>query len=92
MLEKFREKVVGATEDPKKAIATAVVVTLAGLATREVLTIGWRMAKGEDPPRDPSRPDVDLRTALGWSTAVGFAVGLARLATRRAMHPGKFSV
>lgn len=92
MLDKLRNKVANLSRDPSKAVTTAVVVTLAGLATREAVEWGWRLAKGEAPPHDPSRPDVDLRTALGWTTAVGVAVGLARLATRRALHPGKFTV
>lgn len=92
MLRKLKSRLTDLTKDPKTAIATGIAVTLAGFATREAVVVGYRLVKGEEPPRDPSRPDVDWRTALGWSTALGVSVGLVRLVTRRVLHPGRFSV
>ncbi len=81
--EQVRERM---NRDPGQTLLTAALVTLVGLATRRAVVSTWRAVNGEDPPRDPSRPDVAWPTALGWTTAVGVTVGLARLLTRRALH------
>ena len=86
MFSRLTDKLNRAAEDPEATLATAAIVTLAGLATRRVVTGTWRAVAGEDPPRDPSRPDVDWPTAITWTTAVGLTVSFARLFTRRAMH------
>lgn len=73
-------------DNPGGSIATAVAVTAVGLFTREAVENVWRLVDGEEPPRNPARSDVDWKTAITWTTAVGVAVGLARLATRRFME------
>lgn len=58
---------------------------LAGLATRTVLTRGWRLATGTNPPANPAAPGTRWREAVPYALASGAAMGLARmLATRKA--------
>lgn len=61
--------------------------TGAMLLTRQLLDRAWRLATGNDPPKNPEHPDVTMAEALAWAAASGVAVGVARmLATRKAAN------
>ncbi len=58
---------------------------LAGMAARKVLTKGWHVVTGDDPPANPQTPGTALREAMGWALLSGAAMGIARMfATRKA--------
>ena len=58
---------------------------LAGLAVRGIAKNGWHLVHKEEPPQNPAAEDVSWRDAILWSMALGMAVGLARMATRKGM-------
>jgi hypothetical protein len=61
---------------------------LAERATRTALIGGWRLARGEDPPRNPERLDVGWGEALAWTAAMGIAMATAGLLARRGAAVG----
>ena len=56
---------------------------LAGLATRQVMTWGWRAVAGGDPPDNPADRRTSWPEALAWAVAAGVGVGVARLVATR---------
>ena len=64
------------------AVTTGVVL-LAEHATRLAVTNGWRLVRGEDPPRNPERLDVTWKDAITWTMATGIAMSAAGLLARR---------
>ncbi len=66
-------------------ILGGISAVLAGIATRKVLTKGWRATTGNNPPANPAAPGTQWREAIPFALASGAALGLARmLATRKA--------
>lgn len=51
---------------------------------RNLIQAGWRTALNRDPPKNPASHEVDWRDALIWGAVSGAAVGMARIASRRA--------
>lgn len=65
-----------------KVVGTAAAIG-AGAAARKMLTAGWTLSTGQQPPANPVDPDVDLWEALSWAVVSGALIGMARmLATR----------
>ncbi len=63
-------------------VAAGAAITAAVLA-RRALTAGWRRARGEEPPVDPSAHDVSLAEAVAWTVAAAATVEVARLLATR---------
>jgi len=56
---------------------------LAARLTAKAVTGGWKKIKRTDPPANPAAPSTGWGEAIGWATASGVAIALARLAARR---------
>ena len=56
---------------------------LAERVARFAITEGWRLVKGEDPPRNPERLEVTWADAIAWTAATGLAMSAAGLLARR---------
>lgn len=69
-------------------LLTTGAAFLAERFARTAITQGWRVALGEDPPRNPERLDVSWSAALGWTAITGVAIALAGLAARRGAAAG----
>ena len=65
-----------------KVTATASALVAARL-TAMAVTGGWKKVKRSDPPANPASPSTTWGEAIGWATASGVAIALARLAARR---------
>ena len=61
---------------------------VASTAVEHALDAGWRAARDDDPPRDPSMPGFSWPVALMWTVASATAVGVAQLAARRGAAGG----
>lgn len=67
-----------------KVLGTGAAVA-AGVLARKLMTAGWKLGTGKEPPANPEDPTVSWQEAVGWAVASGAAVGVARLlATRKA--------
>ena len=69
-------------------VLTTGAVFLAERATRFAVTGGWRLIRGEDPPRNPERLDVSWKDAIAWTLATGVAMSAAGLLARRGAAMG----
>lgn len=63
-------------------IYAALIGTVTTIATQKVLTKGWEIVTGEEPP-EPGDPDTPLHLAITWSIASAVGVGTAQLLTNR---------
>lgn len=59
--------------------AAAVATAIADKGIRSA----WRATTGEEPPANPTNPDVDWREAIVWAVLSGMAIGIARLVAQR---------
>jgi hypothetical protein len=64
-------------------LTSGVAVAVVTLATQKVLDGTWKAATGNPPPSDPSDPDVEWKTAIGWAVVSGVVLGLAQLVASR---------
>ncbi|TWT73783.1 hypothetical protein Pla123a_36770 [Posidoniimonas polymericola] len=82
------ELVTDAEPDPDAA-SESVYVTVAALGgallTRRLLEGYWRRHRGSAPPENPASHQVGWGEALAWGVAVGAAVGLSKVLSRRGM-------
>ena len=69
-------------------LLTTGAAFLAERLARTAITQGWRVARGEDPPRNPERLEVSWSAALGWTAVTGLAIAMAGLAARRGAAAG----
>ncbi len=60
----------------------------AAALTRKALTAAWRGTKHADPPANPANPSTSWGEAIGWATATGVALGVARLVAQRGAAAG----
>jgi hypothetical protein len=67
---------------------TAAAAFLAERVAANVITQGWRLTRGEDPPRNPERLEVTWPEAIGWTAVTGLVVALAGLVARRGAAVG----
>lgn len=62
-----------------------VATIAATIAARKVLSVGWKLVTGNNPPDSPENPDTGTGEALMWVLASGVGIAVARLfATRKA--------
>jgi hypothetical protein len=62
----------------------AMVASLLGaVVARKLLTAGWKLASGKEPPANPEHPTVTWPEAVTWAVVSGAVVGLARLAAQK---------
>lgn len=59
--------------------AAAVATAVADRAIRSA----WKATTGDEPPANPTNPDVEWREAIGWAVLSGAAIGIARLLAQR---------
>ncbi|WP_426564693.1 DUF4235 domain-containing protein [Angustibacter sp. McL0619] len=58
---------------------------LSGIAAKMILTNGWKVATGNEPPANPENPDTSWSEAVSWAVVSGALVGVVRmLAARKA--------
>ncbi len=68
---------------PPESWLLAGAALLGGIAANRALIAAWQKTRGEKPPINPAARDVSWRDAILWAAAVGAAVGVARVVTRR---------
>jgi Protein of unknown function (DUF4235) len=66
-----------------KAVTVGLGV-LAGLVTRRVLEVPWKVLRGSEPPKVFADRRSPLLDAISWAGATGVGVGVARLFAIRA--------
>jgi hypothetical protein len=64
------------------AISSAVAIG-ASLFARKAVTVGWERLAGHEPPVEDDDADVSWTEAIAWAAAIGAAVGVARVVSRR---------
>ena len=72
-----------ALDSPPESLLVTGSAIAAGVMTRKVLKGLWTRVRGSDPPNNPAQPDVTWTEALTWAAAVGAAVGVSRVLSRR---------
>lgn len=70
-------------DKPEDSVAVTAVAIAAGVATRHGLRAAWKRWRGEEPPLNPAAPGVTWSEAVIWAAAVGAAVGVSRVLSRR---------
>ncbi|RKS80490.1 uncharacterized protein DUF4235 [Motilibacter peucedani] len=64
-------------------VLTAGGAVGAAWAARKLVTTGWKLTTGNEPPANPEDPEVEWVEAVGWALLSGAVIGLARLAASR---------
>lgn len=70
-------------ESPPESLVNTAAAIGAGLLTRRCCQTLWKRYRKEDPPVNPIAEGVTWTDALMWAAAVGAAVGMARVLSRR---------
>jgi hypothetical protein len=70
-------------EGVSRAVGTFAAVA-AAMATRKLVTAGWKRFTGKEPPSDPQDPHVGFGEALSWAIVLGVTMETARLVAQRA--------
>lgn len=65
-----------------KLLGTGSAV-LSGIAAKKILTTGWKLATGHEPPANPEHPDTTWGEAIAWAVVSGAVIGVARMLTAR---------
>lgn len=65
------------------ALFSLLASVLVGGLLKQALTLGWKTARGEEPPRTPEQEDTTWTTALLWGICTGVAVGISQVLARR---------
>ena len=71
---------------PKDMVWTLVssgVAIGASMVARKAVAKGWEKAAGHEPPVMDDDVDVSWFEAIAWAAAIGAAVGVARVVSRR---------
>ena len=61
---------------------------LAGIAARNIMQTGWKLARHEDPPDNPAARSVSWTDAILWTVGTGMVVGLTRMLAERGAAAG----
>ncbi|GAB3622984.1 hypothetical protein GCM10027418_10660 [Mariniluteicoccus endophyticus] len=72
----------GPTQGLVWKIYTGVLGAVTTIAAQKIVTKGWELATGEEPP-EPGDPDTPLTAALSWALASAIGVGVVQLMTNR---------
>jgi hypothetical protein len=75
-------------EEHKWLIVSTVAAAAAGFVVRNGIELGWKLARGEDPPKNPASHDVAWADAIAWTVTVGVCMGLGRLLAERGAASG----
>ncbi|WP_181919460.1 DUF4235 domain-containing protein [Alkalilimnicola ehrlichii] len=70
----------------KKPVESAVVAgssMLAVMGVDSLLKAGWRRTRHEEPPLDPSQPDIPWQKALMWVAVSSLAIAVAKFVVAR---------
>jgi Protein of unknown function (DUF4235) len=70
-------------EGVSRVVGTFAAVA-AAMATRKLVTAGWKRLTGKEPPSDPHDPQVGFGEALSWAIVLGVTMETARLVAQRA--------
>ncbi len=65
-----------------KVLGTGAAIG-AGVLAKKVVTAGWKLGTGNEPPVNPEDPEVTWPEAIGWAVLSGAIVGVARLLVTR---------
>ena len=65
-----------------KVLGTGAAIG-AGVLAKKVVTAGWKLGTGNEPPVNPEDPEVSWQEAVGWALVSGAVIGLARLFASR---------
>ena len=89
-MQKLTRRLTKEARSPKiqYLLLTTGAAFLAERLARTAITQGWRIALGEEPPRNPERLDVTWSQALGWTAITGLAIAMAGLIARRGAAVG----
>ena len=63
-------------------IYIGVVGAVTTIVAQRLLTTGWKVVTGDEPPA-PTDPDTPMVKAATWAVASGLGVGLTQLLTQR---------
>lgn len=72
----------GPTQSLVWKIYTGVLGAVTTIAAQKVVTQGWKLATGEEPP-EPGDPETPLHLAVTWALASAVGVGVVQLLTNR---------
>lgn len=64
-------------------VVSSGVAIGASMVARKAITAGWEKAAGHEPPVMDEDVDVSWFEAITWAAAIGAAVGVARVVSRR---------
>ena len=70
-------------DEPEESVVVTAIAIAAGVATRHALRAAWKHRRGKEPPINPAAPGVTWSEAITWGAAVGAAVGVSRVLSRR---------
>lgn len=76
--------------DEEKAwqIVALGTAALAGVAARNIMQQGWKLARRDDPPENPAARSVTWADALLWTAGTGVVVGVTRMLAERSAAAG----
>jgi hypothetical protein len=63
-------------------IYAGVLGAVTTIAAQRLVTLGWKFATGNEPPR-PTDPEIPVLEAVSWALASGVGVGVTQLLTQR---------
>ncbi|MEO5509947.1 MAG: DUF4235 domain-containing protein [Longimicrobiales bacterium] len=75
-------------DEQKWFLVSTAAGAAAGFLVRNAIEMGWKYARGEDPPKNPASYDVAWKDAIAWTVTVGVCMGLGRLVAERAAASG----
>ncbi len=65
-----------------KVLAGVAAAAATAVADRGIRS-AWKATTGDEPPSNPTNPDVNWREAVTWALLSGAVIGIARLAAQR---------
>lgn len=72
----------GASQSLVWKVYTGVLGAVTTIAAQKLVTAGWKLATGDEPP-SPTDPDTPFGVAASWAIASAIGVGVVQLATAR---------
>jgi hypothetical protein len=75
-------------DEQKWFLISTAAAAAAGFVVRNGIEYGWKLARGEDPPKNPAQHDVEWADAIAWTVTVGVCMGMGRLLAERGAASG----